>query len=65
VDCPDDVQWRNWIPGTEYIKQLVLKNVTTTAITLKYKQTTNKAFAIDFPEAIKLRPGMSHSLKVR
>lgn len=65
VDCPEQLEWRNWLPGTEYTKQLVLKNVTTSVIKIRYKQTTNKAFAMDFPELMKLRPGMSHPLKVR
>lgn len=64
MDCLDQVEWRNWVPGTEYSKQLVLKNVSTNVIKIRYKQTTNKAFAMEFPEQIKLRPGMSHPLKV-
>ena len=64
MDCIEQLEWRNWQPGTEYYKNLVLKNVTTTTVKVKYKQTHSKAFSMEFPEPIKLRPGMSHSLKV-
>jgi hypothetical protein len=64
IDCPDRLDWRNWVPGTEYIKHLVVKNVSTSTVTVKYKQTASRAFSMDFPEPIKLRPGMSAPLKV-
>jgi hypothetical protein len=66
LDCSDRLQWRGWRPGTEYIKALALKNVSTAhTLTITYKQTANKAFSMGFPEPIKLRPGMSHALQVR
>ncbi len=46
------------------MKQLVLKNVSTAALKIRYKQPVSKAFSMDFPEPFKLRPGMSHPLKV-
>lgn len=64
MDSPDRLEWRDWVPGTEYIKQLVVKNVSTNTVKVKYKQTASKAFSMDFPEPIKLRPGMSVPLKV-
>lgn len=64
LDSPDQIEWRNWQPGTEYVKNLSLKNVSTNTIKIKYKQTASKAFSMDFPEPFKLRPGMSHALKV-
>lgn len=64
IDCADRLDWRNWVPGTEYVKHLVVKNVSTSTVKVKYKQTASKAFSMDFPEPIKLRPGMSVPLKV-
>ncbi|KXZ53757.1 hypothetical protein GPECTOR_6g674 [Gonium pectorale] len=64
LDCPEQLEWRHWNPGTEYVKQLVLKNISTSVLKLRFKQPTSKAFSMDFPEPFKLRPGMSQSLKV-
>ena len=65
LECADALEWRSWQPGTEYTKNYVLKNVGTEALRLNYKQTASKSFSMDFPETIKLRPGMSHALKVQ
>ena len=65
LECADALEWRNWTPGTEYSKNYVVKNVSTETVRISYKQTASKAFSMDFPETIKLRPGMSHALKVR
>ncbi len=46
------------------MKQLVLKNVSTSVLKIRFKQPTSKAFGMDFPEPFKLRPGMSQPLKV-
>ena len=64
LDCPEQLEWRHWNPGTEYVKQLVLKNVSTSVLKIRFKQPTSKAFGMDFPEPFKLRPGMSQPLKV-
>ena len=61
----DQLDFRQWSPGNEYVKSLVLKNVSNSTIKFRYKQTASKAFSMDFPELIKLRPGMSQALKVR
>ncbi|GLC34162.1 Cilia- and flagella-associated protein 65 [Pleodorina starrii] len=64
LDCPEQLEWRHWNPGTEYAKQLVIKNVSTSVLKMRFKQPTSKAFSMEFPEPFKLRPGMSQSLKV-
>ncbi|EFJ47120.1 hypothetical protein VOLCADRAFT_92245 [Volvox carteri f. nagariensis] len=64
LDCPEQLEWRHWNPGTEYIKQLVIKNVSTSVLKMRYKQPSSKAFSMEFPEPFKLRPGMSQPLKV-
>eukprot|EP00798_Chlamydomonas_sp_ICE-L_P020949 gene20949-27801_t len=64
LECLDQLEWRKWEPGTEYVKYLSFKNVSKNAVTIKYKQTASKAFSMDFPEPHKIRPGMSASLKV-
>ena len=53
------------MPGTEYSKNYVLKNVSTSVLNITYKQTASKSFSMDFPEPFRLRPGMSCPLKVR
>ena len=63
VDCPSQLEWRNWVPGTEYVKHLVVKNVSSSTLKLKYAQADCKTFSMDFAEPFKLRPGMSKSLK--
>eukprot|EP00955_Chlamydomonas_euryale_P068125 360023-Chlamydomonas_euryale.AAC.5 len=65
VESADRLEWRNWTPGTEYVKSYSLKNVSSDkTLQITYKQTASKAFSMDFPEPFKLRPGMSQSLKV-
>ena len=64
LECPDQLEWRNWEPGTEYSKNYVIKNVTTNVLNINYKQTASKAFSMEFPEPFRLRPGMSCPLKV-
>ena len=65
LECSDQLEWRNWTPGTEYSKSYVLKNVSTNVLNITYKQTASKAFSMEFPELFRLRPGMSCPLKVR
>eukprot|EP00201_Polytomella_parva_P002062 CAMPEP_0175076276 /NCGR_PEP_ID=MMETSP0052_2-20121109/22612_1 /TAXON_ID=51329 ORGANISM="Polytomella parva, Strain SAG 63-3" /NCGR_SAMPLE_ID=MMETSP0052_2 /ASSEMBLY_ACC=CAM_ASM_000194 /LENGTH=531 /DNA_ID=CAMNT_0016345347 /DNA_START=36 /DNA_END=1628 /DNA_ORIENTATION=- len=64
LETPDQIEWRGWEPGNEYVKQLVIKNFDMNAVKFKYKQPGNKAFSMEFPEWIKLRAGMSCSIKV-
>ena len=42
----------------------MIHNVTTKTITITYKLPRCKAFGLDFPEPINLRPGLSHTLRI-
>ena len=59
LDCADVLRWKIWEPGGTYVRSLVLKNVSTKALKLKYKLPRTKYFEMEFPETIKLSPGMS------
>ena len=64
IDCADILEWRMWTPGGEYTLNLNMKNVSTKPLKLKYKLPATKYFSMDFPEPIKLSPGMSFPVKV-
>eukprot|EP01029_Cantina_marsupialis_P014795 TRINITY_DN3241_c0_g1_i4.p1 TRINITY_DN3241_c0_g1~~TRINITY_DN3241_c0_g1_i4.p1 ORF type:complete len:1819 (-),score=545.80 TRINITY_DN3241_c0_g1_i4:87-5543(-) len=66
VDCGNRLQWKGgtWEPGGEYVRKLIVKNVTLRTIRLKYKLPPTKYFSMDFPETIRLSPGMQRSLDV-
>jgi hypothetical protein len=65
VDCGDGLTWAaGWVPGGEYTKQLIVKNVSKTVVRLKYKLPESKFFSMAFPEMIQLTPGLSMTLQV-
>ena len=65
VDCGDGLTWAaGWLPGGEYTKQLIVKNVSKTVVRLKYKLPESKFFSMAFPEVIQLTPGLSMTLQV-
>ena len=65
VDCGDGLTWAaGWVPGGEYTKQLIVKNVSKVGVRLKYKLPESKFFSMAFPEMIQLNPGLSMTLQV-
>ena len=64
IDCAESLEWRGWEPGGEYVRSLVVKNVSTKVLKVKYKLPATKYFSMEFPEAIKLSPGMSATVDV-
>jgi hypothetical protein len=64
IDCVEDLEWRGWEPGGEYVRSLVVKNVSTKTLKVKYKLPATKYFSMEFPEPIKLSPGMSATVDV-
>ena len=65
VDCGDGLEWAaTWVPGGEYTKALVVKNVSKQFVRLKCKLPDSKFFSMAFPEVIKLTPGLSKTLQV-
>lgn len=66
VDCADELVWgAGWEPGGEYTKQLVIKNVGTKVMKIKYQLPVSKYFSMAFPETINLTAGLSKTLQVR
>ena len=64
VDCGDGLEWpAGWEPGGEYTKTVVVKNVSTRLIKLKYRLPETKFFSMTFPETISLVAGMSKALQ--
>lgn len=64
IDCAESLEWRGWEPGGEYVRSLVVKNVSTKSLKVKYKLPATKYFSMEFPEPIKLSPGMSATVDV-
>ena len=64
VECVQAMEWRNWRPGKEYERTLVLKNVGTKSIRIKYQLPATKYFSMDFPEPTKIGPGLTWAVKV-
>ena len=64
IDCAESLEWRGWEPGGEYVRSLVVKNVSTKTLKVKYKLPATKYFSMEFPEPIKLSPGMSATVDV-
>ena len=66
VDCGDGLTWAaGWVPGGEYTKQLVVKNVSKHMVRIKYKLPESKFFSMAFPETHNLNAGLSVTLQVR
>lgn len=64
VDCVQALEWRNWKPGREYERTLVLKNVGTKTLRLKYQLPASKYFSMEFPEPVKVSAGMAWPVRV-
>lgn len=64
VDCAELLEWRQWEAGGEYVKDLLVKNVGGKSIKLKYRLPATKYFSMEFPEPIRLSPGMSCTVPV-
>ena len=66
VDCGDGLEWKGgtWAPGGDYSKKLIVRNVSDETIKLKYRLPQTKFFSMDFPELIKLSPGMAYTVSV-
>lgn len=67
IDCGEGLTWAGgtWGPGGEYIKKLVVKNIGSKIVKLKYKLPATKFFSMAFPEVIKLSPGTFHTIEVQ
>lgn len=65
VQCTgEQVVFRGWEPGNEYVEKLTVKNVSTKLKKLKYKLPKTRFFSLAFPETITLSPGMQADIDV-
>jgi hypothetical protein len=66
VDCPDNITWRHWTPGGEYIRKLIFKNTHERLQVIRYNLPEQKAtFFVEFPEPVTLSSGMHYELMIR
>jgi len=67
IDCGDSLIWSGatWQPGGEYLKKLVLRNVTSRTLHVKYTLPKTKLFFMEFPVKTALSPGMAMTVDVR
>ena len=67
IDIADGLEWKGgtWSSGGEYIKRFIVKNVTTKVQKIKYSLPKSKFFYMEFPDQIRLSPGMAMPLEVR
>jgi hypothetical protein len=64
IETVERLVWRKWDVGGEYVRHLVLKNVTNVTQKIKYKLPPTMYFTMDYPEPCKLSAGMSLSIQV-
>ena len=65
IECPDELEWRNWQPGGDYVRTLVVKNVSQQIQKISYRLPASKVFSMGYPVPLKLSPGMSYPIRVR
>lgn len=67
IDCGEGLEWAGgtWGPGGEYIKRLVVKNLSARIVKLRYRLPKTKFFNMDFPDLFKLSPGTFKAIEVR
>ena len=66
IDCVDSLMWKagRWEPGGEYVKKLIIKNVSVNTIKVKYELPGTKFFSMEFPHLLTLSPGTFVALDV-
>ena len=64
IDVGENLNWYGWLPGGEYIKSIIIKNVCNDVRIIKYKLPETKFFYMKFPKVIKLAPGNSITLDI-
>ncbi|CBZ26140.1 conserved hypothetical protein [Leishmania mexicana MHOM/GT/2001/U1103] len=65
VDCADRLTWKEWEPGKEYKRKILVKNVERASQTIQFSLPVNrKTFITPFPEPITLSSGVSHEIAI-
>ena len=56
--------WAGWEPGGEFVKKLVVKNVSRKTQTFKFRKAPSATFSLPFSDLNKLSPGMTFTIPV-
>ncbi|XXQ34317.1 HYDIN/VesB/CFA65-like Ig-like domain-containing protein [Plasmodiophora brassicae] len=64
IDCGSSLVWRGWTIGGQFNKVVTFRNVSSGVKTLSYKLPSTKTFYMEYPQPVKLHPGMSFSTTV-
>ncbi|CAJ1993670.1 hypothetical protein conserved [Leishmania donovani] len=65
VDCVDRLTWKEWEPGKEYKRKILVKNIDRASQTIQLSLPVNrKTFITPFPEPITLSSGVSHEIVI-
>ncbi|KAK7196187.1 MSP (Major sperm protein) domain containing protein [Novymonas esmeraldas] len=65
VDCVDRLTWKEWEPGREYTRKILVKNVDRVSQTIQLSLPTHrKTFITPFPEPVTLSSGVSHEIAI-
>ena len=64
IYCVERLTWRGWEPGGSYVRTVTLKNVGKKALKVKYRLPQTKYFEMEFPETMKIQPGLSATVDV-
>lgn len=64
VDCADAVEWSGWQLGKPSQKTFIIRNVSTKNTVVKFKLPHSKYFQTDYPEPLKLVPGMTARVNI-
>ncbi|EFC43750.1 hypothetical protein NAEGRDRAFT_68477 [Naegleria gruberi] len=65
VEITSELVWKSWEIGGDYLKKIVVKNVGTEVVEVKYELPKSKTFFMAFPEPAKISPGVSISFEVK
>lgn len=65
IDCVDRLTWKDWAPGGEYTRKILVKNIDRASQTIQLAMPTHKKiFITPFPEPITLSSGVSHEIAI-
>lgn len=65
IDCVDRLVWKEWTPGSEYTRKILVKNVDRASQTIQLSLPVNrKIFITPFPEPVTLSSGVSHEITI-
>ncbi|KAG2392302.1 hypothetical protein C9374_012554 [Naegleria lovaniensis] len=65
VEVTSDLVWKHWDVGGDHAKKIIVKNVSTEVVEVKYELPKSKNFFMGFPEPSKISPGVSVAFEIR